>query len=476
MFESFGLALGHYSVLIFYIIACTLLLVSTVLSARREKLSMGIEREAVGTSRFSWWIVGIAVAATMLGPADALGLSEKGFEYGWIWALGPLGAALAQIVAGIFFVHKIKEQPGNPQTLGDIFAGRFGESPRWVVGSIIVVQAIAFSGLLVLAGAQVMNTFLGVPEIYGIIATGLFVGGYTAVGGLNTIVKTDIFQGALILLLLVFVGGTTAYLVFSSPEVLQSIAITTPAFTAEFTIGAMLAVTLTYFFGELLLPFYAQRALVARSTFDARLGFIAAGIIVAVWYIVVTAAGAIGGVLGAVENPEFVLLANLQAVVGSSGLLAWFAFSVAFIGLIALIHSTFDAILNTGGVTFARDVVGSFKKLDNEAQGSLARWAMFGIAVAGMFVPFIWNDLIDILLIGYTIWAPTLMPIFAWIIISKPGKVSATAFWSALGAGLIGWLASPYIFPEEYVPAILIGVLCNVAVLYVFSRKLKSIN
>jgi|GEM_PF-4429865 len=466
----FGSLLGHYSGLILYVAVCTALLVTTILQGRKRNETSGIEREALGTSRFSWWIIGITVAATMLGPADALGLSEKGFEYGWLWVLGPIGAALAQIVAGLFFVHKIKAQPGNPQTLGDIFTTRFGSSPRSIVGFIVVMQAIAFSGLLILAGAQILQTFLGVPQIYGIIATSLFIGIYTAIGGLNTIVKTDIFQGILIALLLLFVAGTTAVLALTAPNLIQALPLVTPAFSTDFTFGAMLAITLTYFFGELLLPFYSQRALAAKSASHARVGFVVAGLIAAVWYLIVTAAGAIGNVLQSVSQPEFVLLSNLQAVVGTTGPLAWLALTIAFVGLIALMHSTFDAILNSGGVAFSRDIIGSFKQLTDKQQGTIARWSMLGISLLGMVIPFIWNDLIDILLVGYTIWAPTLMPIFAWLILTKPSRVSAIMFWVPLAAGLGGWLLSPHILPEEFVPAILTGVVLNVLAILVMTR------
>lgn len=467
---AFGSMLGHYSGLIIYIIVCTALLAATVIQGRKRNETTGIEREALGTSRFSWWIVGITVAATMLGPADALGLSQKGFEYGWLWVLGPIGAAFAQIVAGLFFVHKIKEQPGSPQTLGDMFTARFGSSPRSIVGVIVVMQAVAFSGLLILAGAQILHTFIGVPQIYGIIVTSLFIGLYTAIGGLNTIVKTDIFQGILIAVLLLFVAGTTAVLALTSPNLVQALPLATPAFSADFTFGAMLAITLTYFFGELLLPFYSQRALAAKSASHARIGFVVAGLIAAVWYLVVTASGAIGNALQSVNQPEFVLLSNLQAVVGTTGPLAWFALTIAFVGLIALMHSTFDAILNSGGVAFSRDIVGSFMQLTDKQQGTIARWSMLGISLLGMAIPFIWNDLIDILLIGYTIWAPTLMPIFAWLILTRPERVSAAVFWVPLAAGLGGWLLSPYILPEEFVPAILTGVVLNVLAILVVNR------
>ncbi|HET9640704.1 MAG TPA: hypothetical protein VFP12_16020 [Allosphingosinicella sp.] len=445
-----------------YIAVSLGVLIWTLLEGRTRRESRGIEREAIGTARYSWWIVGLTVAATMLGPADALGLSAKGYTHGYIWALGPLGAALAQIVAGVFFVRRIKMKSGKPQTLGDIFSERFGPSARVGVGALIVLQAIPFAGLLVLAGAQILDTFMGVPKLYGIIAVAGSIGVMTAAGGLATVVRTDIFQSGLIIVMLFVVLGTTLSILFSGAPVVGP---SSPPPAEEVTFAAIFAVTLTYFFGELLLPFYAQRALMARSPDAARWGFILAGLLAGVWYFVVTGAGVAARAVH-VADPEFVLLGNITAVLGTTGFTASLILALAFVSLLALTHSTFDAILNTGGTALARDVVGGVVKLDADQQGVLARLAMLFISLLGMVIPFIWSDLIDILLVGYTIWAPTMMPIFAWLILTEDRRHPTKVFWLALAAGVLGWWLAPKFLPDE-IPAVLLGVVANVAVLFV---------
>jgi SSS family solute:Na+ symporter len=457
-----GIILTSSIALLVYIAVCLALLVWTLVEGKRSKETLGIDREALGTARYPWMIVALTVAATMLGPADALGLSQKGYEYGFIWFFGPLGAACAQIVAGIFFVHRIKTQRTAPRSLGDVFDDRFGNSARIAVGALIFVQAVAFTGLLILAGAQILEVFVGLPKLYGILAVALSIGVMTAIGGLATIVRTDIFQSALIIALLFVVIGSTATLFYGIPLTGRGPFLSN-AFGRLDSYSALAAVFLTYFFGELLLPFYAQRALMSRTPRDARIGFILAGFLAAAWYLVVTSAGVVARLIN-VTDPEFVLLGNLEAAVGgnSAGLVA--VTVLAFVTLLALTHSTFDAILNTGGTAMSRDFVGGFTTLTDQQQGFLARLFMLIISALGMAIPFIWNDLIEILLVGYSIWAPTLMPVFAWIILTERGRLPALCFWLAVAAGIAGWVLAPRLFNDE-VPAVLVGVGGNIIVL-----------
>lgn len=443
-----------------YALVCLGVLYWTLREGKLRNESRGIKRETTGTARYAWWVVGLTVAATMLGPADTLGLSGKGYTHGLIWAFGPLGAAAAQIVAGLFFVHHIKQKSGEPQSLGDIFYERFGPSARIGVGALIFIQAVPFAGLLILAGAQILETFMGVPKLYGIMSTASFIGIITAAGGLATVVRTDIFQSALIIATLCIVFGTTLALILGGAPVIGP---KTLPLAEEVTFAAIFTVALTYFFGELLLPFYAQRALMAQSPNAARYGFVFAGVLAAVWYFVVTGAGVAARATNVVD-PELVILGNLTSVLGTSGPLATAALALAFVTLLALTHSTFDAILNTGGTAMSRDVVGGLVRLNDDQQGVLARMAMLLIALLGMVIPFIWSDLIDILLVGYTIWAPTMMPIFAWLILTEDRRHPAYVFWAALGAGAAGWWLAPKILPDE-IPGVLVGVIANVTML-----------
>lgn len=449
-----------YVALSLYTLICLAILFLTLRQTGFSVASGGIAREALGSGRYGWLLIAITVSVTMLGPADALGLSGKGYEYGLIWAVAPIGAATAQIIAGIFFVGKIKNFSGENKTIGDILALKFGQSVRPAVGLIVSLQAVAFSGVLVLAGAQLLDVFLGIPKIYGLLITSISIGLFTSIGGLSSVVRMDIFQGVLVLIALFLVAGVAIAVATTTVSWQDPLPIKTFKFQNEFGYGALLSAFLTYLFGEFLLPIYSQRALIAKSQRDAKLGFIFAGVMAAIWYIVITYSGVVASEISTKSSdPEFVIIDNLKFLIDGNNTALSIAMAIALVSLLALLHSTFDGILNAGGVSFSKDIASHFYNLDAIEQGKVARRSMFVFAVLGMIIPFKWPDMIDMLLIGYTVWAPTLMPILVFSLISDKEAYRPSFFWIPFCAGIIGWWITDYLLPEA-IP-ILVGVAAN---------------
>jgi SSS family solute:Na+ symporter len=228
----------------------------------------------------------------------------------------------------------------------------------------------------------------------------------------------------------------------------------------------------TYLFGEMLLPFYSQRALLTQTPAGARKAFILAGCVAAIWYLVVSAAGMAARTVTSASDPEYVLVENFSSAFGASGL-ADAGLVAAFIGLLALTHSTFDSILNTGGVALSRDVLRKIAALSESQEGAVARRGMVVIAAFGLVVPFIWEGLIEILLIGYTMWAPTLMPIFGWMILTKHRKASPIVFWAGFLSGAGAWAVASAL-AESWLPAVAVGVAANVVALAFATRLTRS--
>lgn len=464
-----------YFAIALYLAVCIGILIYTLRQTGFRLALGGLQRESVGSQQYGWLLVAITVSVTMLGPADALGLSGKGYEYGLIWALAPMGAAIAQVIAGLFFVHRIKSYPGANQTLGDILSGKFGISVRPAVGFIVTLQAVAFAGVLVLAGAQILEVFLGVPKVWGLVLTALPIGLFTAVGGLSAVVKMDVFQGILMFVALMFVAGVAVVVSTESVQWDAPLPLETGAFQTEVGYYALFTAFLTYLFGEFLLPIYSQRALIARTQRDARIGFVGAGIIAGIWYLIIAFAGVVAFIVAeGVSDPEFVLIDNLKTLLGDTGPLISIAVAIALVSLFALLHSTFDGILNAGGVSFSKDLVSSFVPLNDTEQATLARRAMFAFAVLGLILPFRWPDMIELLLIGYTIWAPTVMPILVYTLLTDAKPVDKRIFWFAFGAGIAGWITGQYLIPQGFIPAILIGVALNALVLLAAHARLAK--
>lgn len=449
-----------------------IILIYSILSSNRAN-GLNIENFSRGNGKYSFWFISIVMAVTMVGPADALALSQNGLKYGLAWSIFPIGAALAQLVTGIFFASKVKESYGSIQSIGDIYIDKCSKSSSIVSGSIAFIQSIAFSGVLILAGGQVLQTFMGVEKIYGMILTALLVGGYTSYRGMVAVMKTDLFQGIFMGVMMILLIVACSIAIAHTSVDFKSILLTS-SFNTDYNLSSILTMFLGYFLGELLLPTYIMRASVSESTTAASKGFIFASVILIFWYLLITFSGALGNIILPLgqQSEELILLSILRHYITVNTTAYYLMGGFVFLVFISLIHSTFDSFLNNGAISFSRDIVGKFVKLNDKQNLWLSQQATIGIAFLGLFIAIWKNDLIDILFLGYTVWVPTILASLIWILLNKGEKLKALSFWIGIIVGISFWILFEYIF-KDTIPSTLIGLIMNYVAILIIQKNSK---
>ncbi len=440
-----------------------------------KRISSTLDSYALSTEKYSSFIIAVVMAVTMIGPADALALSQNGLKYGLIWAIFPIGAALAQLITGKFFASKLNSQFSGLITVGEIFEKRSSQYSSLAVGFVTFLQAVAFSGVLILAGGQVLETFLGLNKALGMMITTVFVGGYTSFGGMTAVMKTDkvqgVFMGVMIVLLII---ACTAMLL-GSTAVKDSILIKSD-FVKDYDLRLIFTLFFGYLLGELLLPTYCMRAMISKDNVAASKGFYKASLILIIWYILITFSGSIGASILTVDRTspnDLILLDVLRYFVPKGGFLWNIVGAGVFLVLISLIHSTFDSFLNTGAISISKDFFGKILKLSNEQVLWLSKQATIGISALGLIIAIWKNDLIDILFIGYTVWVPSILAPFVWILYNPDKKLKSYSFWGGLAVGSLSWFVFEYWLPF-FIPATIMGLFLNSITILFLQRFLKT--
>ena len=458
-----------------YLIAAFLIYIgvlaySVYSSPRKDKNNF--EDYTRGKGAYSFFVIAIVMAVTMVGPADALALSQNGLKYGLIWAVFPIGAALSQFVTGTFFAKRIKDNFPNINTIGDIFTQKCSKSSSFAAGFIAFIQAIAFSGVLILAGGQVLETFTGLRKELGMIITALIVGGYTSFRGMLAVMKTDIVQGFFMGSLLLVLIITAAMLTFNTTTNFWDDVFIKPAFRQDYDVKLILTMFFGYFLGELLLPTYCIRASVAKDSNAASKGFKLASLILICWYILITYSGSLGQYINSENrsaNDELIILDVIRYFTHQHTVIYNIFGAFSFVVFISLIHSTFDSFLNNGAVSFSKDMLGKLVKLTKNQELWVAKQATIAISVLGLIIAIWQNDLIDILFIGYTVWVPTILASLLWILLNKNNKLSSKSFWIGLIFGVLTWYIFEHVV-QSFIPAILIGLVLNYLVILVSQK------
>lgn len=325
-----------------------------------------------------WWgvagsIFGTNVSAEhlvgMLGIGYSIGFAQAHFEYGAIGALLVLAFVFLPLYRGMG-LYTLSEY------LTRRYDGRSGAlySAFNILTIVIVRMALGFY-----IGARALSylldgTDLAIDYSTGILIFAVVTATYTIAGGLKAVIWTDVMQSALLLLAGVFVAA----LVFGQPEVggfggLLAKDAALPAAEQKFHLylppdhpqlpwtGVFTGLLIIHVFYWSTNQFIAQRALAARSEFDARMGILAAGYLKLLIPFVSIATGVAAGYLfearladgelAALPLPDdaFPLLVRMivPAGYGLVGLIT--------AGLIGAILSSIDSMMNSGATLFTFD-------------------------------------------------------------------------------------------------------------------------
>jgi solute:Na+ symporter, SSS family len=178
------------------------------------------EEYFVGGRRFAGWVIGISMLGTIVSSATFLALPAAAYALDWRQLAVNFALPIVAIMAVLVFIPLFRH--GNATTAFEYLGLRFGTVPR-VYGtlSFIVMQSIRAAQVLFLLSLAI-QALTGAPLYMVIIGAGAFVAFYTVVGGIDTVIWTDVVQTVVLLL-----GGfaCAATIIFSVPgglaEVIQ---------------------------------------------------------------------------------------------------------------------------------------------------------------------------------------------------------------------------------------------------------------
>jgi len=157
--------------------------------------------------RFSWWLVAISCAATLVGSYSFVQYAESGFRYGMSlmypytneWFVLPLflGGWLP-----IIYYSRV-------QSIPEYFERRFDRRTRIAVLLLMLVYLEVYIGINLLAIGTLLNGMFGWNITLSAAIVAILSGLYLHAGGQTSVIITDLFQGLLLLAVgvLVFVLG-----------------------------------------------------------------------------------------------------------------------------------------------------------------------------------------------------------------------------------------------------------------------------
>ncbi|MCG8340482.1 MAG: hypothetical protein MI674_04410, partial [Cytophagales bacterium] len=179
-------SLDHMLVYLFLLI----MLVVGFLVGRANK---DINEYALGGRSFATITLVITFLATAVGGGSTLGIATQIYADGIIMIVAGSGYFISYLLMAKLVAPKMERFEGCI-TLGDVMGQLYGERSRTVTAIIGFLFSILIVASQSLALGYVFESLLGMKRNTGIAIGGLTVVAYSALGGIKSVVITDVIQ------------------------------------------------------------------------------------------------------------------------------------------------------------------------------------------------------------------------------------------------------------------------------------------
>lgn len=148
----------------------------------------------------TWETTWTTFASLLTGYNFVLGVTFA-YLYGFWYLTSFVGAAASFVVLYFFFKRRLTQIKSEHDlfSIGDYFGVQYGPSAKVIVNVILCAALFLFLTLQIFVNTQLFSILLGVNKLTALLLTTGIVSVYLWVGGFRTSIKTDIFQGFLML-------------------------------------------------------------------------------------------------------------------------------------------------------------------------------------------------------------------------------------------------------------------------------------
>jgi len=237
-----------------------------------------MQQFSVAGRSFGAMVIFLTLSASFIGGGFSMGNAEKVFLFGIVNIIALWGFSIKELLVATLIAPQMDKYP-NAISVGDIMYENYGNFAKIVTGILSVILCAGILGAQVGAIGYIFNIFLNIPQIYGILLGCGIVIVYSTVGGMRSVVITDIFQFFILSI------GITLTLVFGYFHVggWSSIKASVPASHFTFlgsgkTLVQFLSLFLTFLLGETLVPPYVQRLFLSKEATHTAKGTLWSGI------------------------------------------------------------------------------------------------------------------------------------------------------------------------------------------------------
>lgn len=396
-----------------------------------------INSYAIADRTYSTLVLTITSIATLEGGTSTLGVVTNICSDGIIMTAVSLGVVISYLFTGLFIAPKIAFFEGSI-TMGEVMGRLYGTKASVITGIVGFLFCMLIVASQTLALGYVCESLLGVEKDIAIWIGGFTMIIYAALGGIKSVAITDVIQFSILIVVIPLIAKVGVNHVGGLSKLWNKI----PAEKLEifghekFTYYFVLFLIWTACPVFSLSPPSMQRMLMARDKQQASRMFIITGTFILPFQLIVTIIGfsVLVSYPAISANTALPHMVNELFSVGTKGL--------AVAGLLAVIMSTADSYLNSGGLLLSHDVVKPMldksKVVINELQ--FVKLTTFILGVIAIFIGLLSENLVKLIFYASSLFGSIVMIPFVAGILGV--KTDAKSFFMALFVTLITFILS----------------------------------
>ena len=383
-------------IVLVYFIACL------YLGLRNYRRVKTLKQYALGFKNASTSLLVCTFFATAVGAGSTIGAVEKVYLIGSAFVLKQLVQPIFWLITAKIFANNIERFRGC-LTIGDIMFKLYGKAGRYVSSIASIIIGIGVIAAQAHAAGQVFHYFFGVSQLTGILISYGILTVYSALGGVRSVVTTEIFQFLIFFFIFPISYVLTLKDLGGFDQLIALLPSTHTSINFESANLWYIASLVLYAFLPNCDSTMVQRFLMAENSKELKHSLkITALISIPFSISLCLVAFIIKAIAPEIASADALLYYTANLPMGIKGLMVT--------GLIAIIMSTAEAWINSTSIIIVNDIINNiFPMIKSIVQIRLLRVISVGTAFLSVFIALSNYPILEIIWFLNSLWYPLVL-------------------------------------------------------------------
>jgi SSS family solute:Na+ symporter len=150
-------------------------------------------------------LIGFLLMSEFIGTSATLGTAQKAYSVGISAAWNVIALAIGFVLFSLFVAKKYKALGEN--TISGALARTYGEGVRTATSVVMTCALLIVAVAIYASGGAILSTLLGIDRDWAIVIVGVLASLYVVVGGMRSVVYTNVLHAVMKLLAVALLAG-----------------------------------------------------------------------------------------------------------------------------------------------------------------------------------------------------------------------------------------------------------------------------